>query len=76
MATRTTIPPVDETVHARTGAKKTTTPEATPAEINVQQKTDAERSQRLAAPANGGASSILRKVVQEKIQGESTCRRL
>ena len=58
------VPPVDEPVHARTGAKKTTTPEAPAsssnqaAEISARQKADAERGQRLAAPANGGASTV------------------
>jgi hypothetical protein len=58
------VPPVDEPVHARTGAKKTTTPEAPAsssnqaAEISARQKADAERSQRLAAAANGGTSTV------------------
>ena len=58
------VPPVDEPVHARTGAKKTNTAEAPAsssnqaAEISARQKADAERSQRLAAPANGGASTV------------------
>ena len=51
------VPPVDEPVHARTGAKKTNTAEAPAsssnqaAEINARQNADAERNQRLAAPA-------------------------
>jgi hypothetical protein len=51
--------------HERTGATKTTTPEKvtprpgpTPAEIQARQKADAERSQRPAAPTNGGTSVV------------------
>jgi hypothetical protein len=58
------ITPV-EPVHARTGAKKTNTPEtvvarpgATPAEVIARQKADAERSTRAPAPANGGTAMV------------------
>jgi hypothetical protein len=65
MATRTTIPPVDEMAHARTGAKKTTTPETaaarpgpTAVEINARQMADTERGKGAPAPANGGTAMV------------------